>query len=406
MLTIAEQSSPHYSSVFSRRGLSGTHLKNLEDLTLFPVTTKEEVRRAGGEMLTSRRPRLGWLPGHTSGTTGTPLSLWYDRTTCVLNNLADLRQKSWGGMGPGDWIGLLLGRMIVSTDRRSPPFWQANRPLRQVWFSAFHLQEEYIGSYVREIRRRGLRFLEGYPSTLFILARWLRERGETLPMTAVFSSSETLLELQREEIESAFECKLFDFYGHAERVIFATECTAHEGKHLMETYGYTELVGEDGQPVGDGEWGYLTGTSLHNTAMPLIRYRTGDMSRFLPGPCPCGRTERRIASVATKAEDIVVTPDGRMISPSVLTHPFKPLRSITASQIIQEDPGLIRVLVVSEQPLEAETRETLRGALADRLGPLVTIEIEQVPRLERERSGKFRWVISKVEHDCSLRWDG
>jgi phenylacetate-CoA ligase len=266
------------------------------------------------------------------------------------------------------------------------------------------MNEEALPAYVAEIRRRGLRFLEGYPSTLFILARHLVDAGQRLPMAAVFTSSETLHRIQREVISEAFTCRIFDFYGLAERVIFAAECGEEDGKHLAEEYGITEVVDEDGAPVPDGTRGFLVGTSLWNEAMPMLRYRTGDVSAIRTGRCSCGRTLYRIDRVATKAEDIVVTPDGRMISPSILTHPFKPFHQIRKSQLVQETANHLLVKVVPSSEFTVEHQERLRKRLSTRLGPEVAIEFQAVPDIPPERSGKFRWVISKVDHRGLFSW--
>lgn len=322
----------------------------------------------------------------------------------VVNTVADWRQKSWGGMEPGDWWGLFLGRVVVRTENTEPPFWRVNYVHNQVWFSAFHMSSENLDDYVREIRRRGLRFLEGYPSTLFILAKHIRSRGERLPMDTVFTSSETLHEVQRETIADAFDCEVYDFYGLAERVIFAGECEEHEGKHLFQEYGITELVDDEGRVVPDGETGWLTGTTLWNRGMPLIRYRTSDLS-WKKAPCECGRGLQRIASVTTKAEDVVVTPEGRFISPSVLTHPFKPFDEIRRSQIIQEERHRLRVRLVAEKGFGSTEEEKLRGSLLERLGGGVEVEIEYEDEIPPDPSGKFRWVISRVSHSRKVSWD-
>jgi phenylacetate-CoA ligase len=310
----------------------------------------------------------------------------------------------WAGMEDGDWVGLFLGRVIVPLDQTTPPFWRANWMQRQIWFSSFHLNDQYLPWYVREIRHRRLQFLEGYPSTLYILARFLERRGETLPMRAVFTSSETLLPIQRETIESVFLCRVFDFFGHAERVAFATECERHDGKHIAEEFGVVEVTDETGAPVRDGDPGYLVGTSLHNTAMPLFRYRTSDVTAILQEPCACGRTLRRIRDVTTKAEDIVLTPDGRMISPSILTHPFKPLVQVLKSQIIQERLDHITVKIVPSSEFAARDRAHLIHELQLRLGSSMSIDIDLVSDIPREQSGKYRWVISHVQHDSRVSW--
>jgi len=373
-------------------------------LSELPLLTKAQLRQQLDSILTRSIPGRDWQHGHTSGTTGSPLSLWYDRVTCQATNAADLLQKRWAGMRDGEWIGLLLGRQITPQTQNVPPFWQRNFALKQVWFSSLHLSHANLPAYVGEMRRARLSYLEGYPSTLFVLARHLLQRGESLPMKAVFSSSETLLDMQREAIESAFEAPLYDFYGHAERTVFAIECSEHAGKHLVEPYGITEIVDEAGKPVPEGEFGYIVGTSLFNTAMPMIRYRTNDISALDSSPCPCGSHFRRIVGVSTKAEDIVVLPDGRWLSPSALTHPFKSFPQIVESQIVQESTTYVCVRVVAGPDFSISHERELLDGLKARLGIAVSIDIQRVDRIPRERSGKFRWVVSKVPNEMRLGW--
>ena len=405
IVRVAYEKSPYYREVMDAAGVKPTDIRGVYDLPKMPLLTRAVVRERSNDLWTSRNPERGWLHGHTSGTTGSPLSVWYDRQTCVENNAQDLRQKAWGGMKDGDWIGMFLGRVIVPPEQAKTPYWRVNLVQREVWFSSFHMSDATLGSYVAEIRRRKLEFLEGYPSTLFILATHLRRVGQSLPMKAVFTSSETLHPVQREVIESAFDCKLFDFYGMAERTIFAAECEAHSGRHLAEDFGYTEVVDDAGNPVPPGGWGYLVGTSLHNVAMPMIRYRTNDVSRVLETPCSCGRSFRVLDPITTKAEDVIVTPDGRLISPSILTHPFKPFDKLVKSQIIQLAPDRMLVkLVTGEGFTESQKAELLAGLRA-RLGPDMVIEVVEVDDIPPERSGKYRWVISQVATPYSPPWE-
>ena len=405
IVAIAYEETEHYRAVMDAAGLTPADIRGVEDLEHLPILDKETVRHQGQRLRTSSEPRRGWLKGHTSGTTGSPLDIWYDRDTCALNNAVDERQKRWGGMRSDDWVGLLLGRVVVPPRVDRPPFWRRNHVLKQTWYSSFHLTDRNLPLYVEHMRRSGLRFLEGYPSTMYVLARHVLSAGGTLPMRAVFTSSETLHAVQRETIEQAFDCAVFDFYGHAERTVFATECEAHDGKHICEEYGFVEVVDAEGKPVPLGEPGFLVGTSLHNVATPMLRYNTGDVTSILNEPCPCGRASRRLANVTTKAEDIVVTPDGRLISPSVLTHPFKPFHQIIKSQLVQPDRSNLRVRIVRSDDFgDAHERELIEGLQA-RLGPEMNIRVEYVEEIPSERSGKFRWVISSVPHEYSVSWE-
>ncbi len=154
-----------------------------------------------------------------------------------------------------------------------------------------------------------------------------RDRNLKLRLSRVLTTSETLYPFQRTLIEEVFGAEVFDYYGAAERVAFAIECGRHDGLHLLEGYGYVE-------PATDG--GGFLATGLTNRAMPLVRYRMEDATEVIDVPCGCGLTSRRLSPVTTKAEDVLVTPDGRFVSPSILTHPFKPLVGLVRSQIVQE----------------------------------------------------------------------
>ena len=109
--------------------------------------------------------------------------------------------------------------------------------------------------------------------------------------------------------------------------------------------------------------------------------------------------------MTTKAEDIVLTPEGRMISPSVLTHPFKPLVQVLKSQIVQERLDHITVKIVPSSEFSPSDRAHLIHELKSRLGANMSIDIELVSDISREQSGKYRWVISHVAHDRKVAWD-
>jgi len=130
--------------------------------------------------------------------------------------------------------------------------------------------------------------------------------------------------------------------------------------------------------------------------MPLIRYVTNDVSAMKRVACSCGRGLPLMEDVTTKAEDILALSDGRMISPSVLTHPFKPMHTVEASQIVQDDYDSIEIRVVPREGYsDADTQHLLRE-FRERLGEDVRVRVTKVAELERSRSGKFKWVVSKV----------
>lgn len=391
---------PYYRRVMDEYGVRPGDIASLDDLAKLPLLTRQDLKDNFADLLSDEFDLRRVKKGHTSGTTGSPLEICYsDQVTEITYALLD-RHYRWAGVHMkmrGDRVAVLRGNPIVPLRQVKPPFWRYNFLHNQILFSSFHMSPQNLPRYVAELRRCAPKLLDGYPSTLYVLARYLQSVGQKLPLHAVVSSSETLYDFQRDIIEKSFDCKVFDYFAAAERVVFSSECERHEGHHIADEYGITEIIDAAGRPAEPGGLGTLVATSLHNYAMPMIRYVTNDMSSVKPQHCSCGRGLPLMDDVTTKAEDLLTLRDGRIISPSVLTHPFKPLNSIEASQIIQEDLDHIRIKLVPTAAYTDSDGAVLIDGLKERLGDSVEFCIEKVDALERTKAGKFKWVISNVK---------
>ncbi len=389
----------YYRKIMDERNLTPDDITTIEDLRKLPILTKDLINKNFTDLLSDEYDMASVAKGHTSGTTGSPLEICYSNDLIHINYAMLDRQYAWAGIKLkrfGDRIAVIRGNVIVPLHQNKPPFWRHNYFHNHILLSSFHMSQDNLASYIDKLERFKPKVIDGYPSTVYVLAKYLKNSGRKLKLEAVLTSSETLFDFQRELIEDSFQCKIFDYFGAAERVLFSTECDKHEGHHIASEYGITEVLDKNDQPVNKGQTGYLVATSLHNRAMPLIRYMTNDMSAVKNGLCSCGRNLPLMDDVATKAEDLLTLKDGRLISPSVLTHPFKPLTSIIESQIIQEDlDNIVIKLVTSSEFSQADEVELIHG-LSERLGKDVNIRIEKVDFLTRTTSGKFKWVISKV----------
>jgi phenylacetate-CoA ligase len=397
LITHAYESVPFYKRVMKERHLVPKDINGTHDLHKLPILTKDDIKLHFNELVSPRYRGVFLRHGHTSGTTGSPLNICYNIKTCVVHHVVDWRQKYWAGMKYGEPYASIQGRVIVPIDQNKPPFWRKNYINNQLFLSSFHLKEENIAYYFDKLAKDNIKFLEGYPSNVYILAMFLMKKNITFPMRAVLTSSETLFPWQREQIEKAFCCKIYDFYGMAERAVFATECNRHEGHHLNSDYGITEFLDSNNEPVGDGKLGKIVATGIHNLAMPLIRYQTNDSSILRKDICSCGRGFPLMDDVATKDESIITLSDGRLISPSVLTHPFKPMHNILESQIIQEDIDQLLVRIAKGDSYTIHDEELLLAGFQERLGDIVKVKIEYVDSIPKTGSGKFKWVISKVK---------
>ena len=387
---------PYYRKIFKDKNLTPEDITKKEDLHKLPILTKQDIKNNFNDLISKKHKHDQLKLGHTSGTTGAPLEVLWDRPVDVIHNAAIWRHRNWAGFQFGDRYATLLGRVIVPIKQKGPSFCRINKPWNQYLFSSFHLSDENLKYYFDDFSRLNIQFMEAYPSTAYILAKYLEQHNLYYKMKAIVTSSETLLPIQREIIEERFKCRVFDYYGMAERVMFSGECDMHNGHHLHMEYGITEITDEKCNAVPAGKLGKLILTGLHNHGMPLIRYEIGDVSAFKVERCACGRTLPLLAAVSTKAEDIVVTSDGKLISSSVLTHPFKPMHNIEKSQIIQEDYDRLVIKIVRRRGYSDADTKQLVQAMGQRVGDKMSISVEFVADIPLGKNGKYRWVISKL----------
>ena len=387
---------PYYRDLFDRLGLRPADIRSSGDLARLPVLTREDVRANAPRLVSRAVPAKSLHSANTSGTSGTPVTVRWDRAVRLMNNACYMRLRRWAGAPLGTRYGTITGRPIVPLAQDRPPFWRHNPRWNQIMFSSLHLSERNLEHYTRAIRGHRIKALEAYPTSAYIIARHLEARGEQLPLKCLITTGEPLLPDERALIEERFRVRIFDAYGEAERVVFSAECEVHDGHHLYEEYGITEVVDERGVPLPPGERGRIAGTSLHNLGMPLIRYTFGDVGALADRSCPCGRALMLLDGLTSRDEDIIVAPDGRLIPPVMVSWAPRLVEGVTNWQLVQEKRDEIVARFVVARPLTDADRRQLTTYFGRRFGPLMRVAIEEVSEIPLSGRGKHRRVVSKV----------
>jgi len=382
---------PYYRDRYLALNPQFGNLKFPEEMSKLPLLTKADVRDGGKSFISERK--LGTqFSGSTSGTTGTPLSLYQDLPAINRENAFVWRQLTWAGLRKGDRRAWLRGDMIVPAKQGNPPYWRVNRAENMLMLSSYHLSESAASAYVDSLARFDPVVIQAYPSSIGFLATWMlsagiRYRGNSL--RGMVTSSETLTDVRRREIENAFGCRVFDWYGQFERVAAIGTCE-HGRYHLLSDYSYVEML-----PAGDGVF-ELVGTGFNNMSMPLIRYRCGDY--VVPAPvkesCACGRTFPLIEQIIGRVDDPIKLPDGRSIGR--LDHIFKGVEGILEAQIRQDRADAVTLLIVPSPTFNDRNRDTLESNTRERLGDDIAFEIRFVNAIPRTKNGKFKGVVCNV----------
>lgn len=359
----------------------------------FPVIDKSTLLANPATLYPNGGKRRPWQSlGKTSGTTGTPLCIYRSANSVLMEQSFIKRHWTWGGYVDGMKRVTLRGDLVVPITQDKPPYWFWNRYNQQLLVSSRHLLEHCADAIIDEIEQLQPHMLQAYPSTAYTLAQLLARRGRKLPIPYLFSASEPLYPHQRELVIATMGCKVMDMYGMAERVAFATQCE-HGNLHVNPDYSYVEIVDEDGHPT-DAE-GFIVGTTFHNAAMPLVRYRLSDRSRWKKGTCPCGRHFPMIEEVSGKYEDAITGSDGAQVSPSVLTFAFKGVENIKKSQVAQIGVAHWQVRIVPMPGFTVQDQQKLIDNIHQLVDAGVKVEVVLKDDLPNTAAGKFRWVVNE-----------
>ena len=271
------------------------HLDSLEELQTLPFTTEEDLARsAPGLLLCSQGEIRRVLSDATSGTTGAAKRVFYTEGDCentVKLFMAGLGELIFPGsvtmicfpfsgpFGLGDLIAEAVSRLGA-------------KPLRLGAGLTY-------GEYADVMEREKPDTFVGMPVQLLSLLR-VCGRGS---LRRALVSGDACPDSVIRGCEAILGSALFPHYGSREMALGgAISCPAHEGMHLREEQVIAEIVGENGAVLPDGEEGELVITTIGMEAMPLIRYRTGDYTRILPTPCPCGSAVQRLDTVRRRGD--------------------------------------------------------------------------------------------------------
>jgi phenylacetate-CoA ligase len=296
----AALTSPFYRERFSSGQVVATDVRTLADLPRLPLTSKEDIQGRNRDFWAAPREQLTEIVA-TTGTTGEPV--YVAMTNRDMERLGENERRgfSWLGAKPGDRF-----HVAITLDNLFVAGLAYHLGLHRIGATAIRVGAQPARRHLDLMKQLRPDGLVAVPSLLLALARQAAQDGDNLasfaPRRAMLIgdsirsqglASNTLGRL----LEEAWGGELFSTYGLTEAGLAYHECSMHQGLHSHPDLIVTEIIDEAGIPVPDGEIGELVITTLQVEGMPLVRYRTGDVTFRVPGACPCGRGGVRIGPI-------------------------------------------------------------------------------------------------------------
>ncbi len=410
LLSFANRHVPYYRNVFKKNGLSEKNCDiDLINFNRIPLLEKPTLRSSFDALKSDDLHKRKWRFTTSGGSTGEPVRIIQDKEYLDWGQAIKNLDDEWSGYSIGTkqillWGSeqdLFVGRETIKTRLRR---WLRN----ELCLNAFLMTPEQMMHYVEQINACKPVRIFAYSNSIYELARFIEDKGlKAYSPKTIKTTASNLLKHMRETIERVFDAPVYDCYGSREVGDIACECNHHKGLHIIAPNIYIEILGPDGNPVSNGKAGEIVVTSLTNYAMPLIRYRIGDMGKYSEKPCSCGRGFPLLKEVSGRVTDVFVKEDGGVVLPEYLIHLVGVVLNngwIKKYQIIQEDFNDIRIIIVPDKPdADHKTYEQEEKAIAEKvrlvMGNDCKIQFHMVKDIEPTSTGKYRYTISKVRRE-------
>ncbi len=391
---------PFYRSALDEAGVSPADVETVEDVTRLPTTTKEDFRDEYPDGLFAVGDDDLRRIHASSGTTGKPKIVGYTEGDLAVWNEVMARSLAASGVEPGDTVqnaygyGLFTGGLGL------------HYGIEELGATVIPTGSGGTQRQVDLMTDLGSDALACTPSYSLYVAETAAEMGfdpTDLPVSTVIFGAEPCTDPMRAEIEERLGCTGIDLYGLSEIIGpgVSIECQeAQEGLHIWEDHFYPEVVDPaSGEPVGEGEEGELVLTTLTKEAVPVLRYRTGDLTTLNYDTCECGRTMVRMDNVTGRTDDLIIV-RGINFYPSEIEHVVLDIDGVAPYYRIdlhtEQNMDVMELSVELQEDVEGdpgELHDTIHERLSNVLGFTPdALELVQPGTIARTEVGKVQRV--------------
>ena len=404
LLNHAYQNVLYYREVFEKYAVNGKiDLKSVEELKNFPFLTKKIIQDQKENLYSTDIMHRKISKNSTGGSTGEPIVFLQDEDYKASNFANFYITQSWRDVDPYDSVFKLWGAGRDTFEgKKSLKIHLSDFYRNRMQFNCYKMTEDDILFFIQKLNQHKPKIVLAYVHAIYDVAIYAKEKNIKIQQqNAIHTAAGTLYDFMREEIENVFQCKVFNHYGSREAGSIASECSEHNGLHIMMEHTLVEIVKEDGSLCEEGEEGEVVITTLANYAMPLIRYKIGDIASLKKyEECSCGCTYPKIENVSGRTLERIRTMANDIISPEYFVCQIggdKDYTDIEKFQIVQKALNEIVVKIVKKTELSQKRKDDIIDKIQAVMGTECDVEFEFVEEIPKTATGKYLYVVSELE---------
>ena len=320
--------SPFYKKLYAEHGISINDIKGIADLSKLPVIDRQMVNQDPTQLLTV--PKMFLSKSHTSGSTGAPLTVYNDYFAVLRERAYHyVFRKRRGFTYRKNKLASFRGD--IKRDLLKLKIDSAN----VLFLSCYQINQGTIKKYYDELVSFAPDAIEGFPSSLYNLCFLFKTNGWKLSIPKCFTSSETLLDYERNLIEETLNTEIYDHYGNTERTIALDECMDHRGYFSQQGYSINEFQDD-----------CVITTSLINSSFPLIRYKVPDVISTISEPSFSDSELCVVKSIDGRIEDNIIAKDGSKLG--IVYHLLEGVHHMKLTQFVQKEIGRLEINIVPD----------------------------------------------------------
>ncbi len=402
VLDHAYKTIPFYRNRFDSSGIKPSGVISEEQLRKIPLLTRQELQETGTALRSSSVPKShGKITEiSTSGSTGRPVNVLMTDLASLFWRVIYLREHIWQKR---DLSQKLVAIRFLQENMAMPPhgsnadIW--GTPEKGVFSTgpaAVLNIKSTISQQANWLITQDPGYLASYPSNIQALAEHFIAEKKQLPgLLHVRSIGEILSPDVRKACQKAWNVPVVDMYSCNEVGGIALQCPDHEHYHIQSENLVVEILNGQDKPCAPGEIGRVVVTTLHNFAMPLIRYEIGDFAE-VGEPCRCGRGLPVITKVLGRQRNMLTLPDGQKIWPVFGVKTFSEKLPIKQFQFVQKTLERLEARLVTERPLSKEEETLFKDILHNELNYPFSIKLIYLENIPRSKGGKYEDFISEL----------